>query len=70
VPCNYEMVSLNGYYFVAEFMNSKEPKVCLILVNYNGTDHTLSCVASLDSINYQNYSIIIVDNAMTPLILC
>jgi len=56
------MVSLNGYYFVAEFMNSKEPKVCLILVNYNGTDHTLSCVASLDSINYQNYSIIIVDN--------
>ena len=38
-------------------------KVGIILVNYNGFADTVDCVNSLKKIIYQNYEIIIVDNA-------
>ena len=40
-----------------------EPKVSIILVNYNGEKDTLDCISSLEKITYNNYEIIIVDNA-------
>lgn len=43
--------------------NLKSPKVCIILVNYNGYKDTVECVQSLLECLYDNYEIIIVDNA-------
>jgi GT2 family glycosyltransferase len=39
------------------------PLVYIILVNYNGYKDTIECVNSLKKINYNNYKIILVDNA-------
>lgn len=41
----------------------KEPLVYIILVNYNGLEHTLECIESLQEIDYRNFRIIVVDNA-------
>jgi len=43
----------------------KEPRVAIIVVNYNGFDHSLECVESLLLLDYPNYSIIFVDNGST-----
>lgn len=40
----------------------KIPKICIILVNYNTSQDTLECVNSLLGCNYDNLSIVIVDN--------
>lgn len=40
-----------------------EPKVYIILVNWNGWAHTLECLESLFRINYGNYKVIVCDNA-------
>lgn len=39
-----------------------EKLIYIILVNYNGIDHTLECIQSIKKINYKNYKIIVVDN--------
>jgi len=44
---------------------SSEPLVVIILVNWNGKDVTLDCLASLHDITYRNRSILVVDNAST-----
>lgn len=41
------------------------PLVYIILVNYNGYKDTIECVESLRKINFNNYKIIVVDNAST-----
>lgn len=46
-------------------MIKKMPLVYIILVNYNGYSDTIECVDSLRKIRYENYKIIIVDNAST-----
>lgn len=46
-------------------MKTHEPKVCIILVNYNNHKDTIECVKSLLEIEYSNYHIILVDNAST-----
>jgi len=38
------------------------PKVLLLIVNWNGLNDTLECLASLRKIHYQHYRIIVVDN--------
>jgi len=43
----------------------KQPKVSIVFVNWNGKKYTLDLVESLKKINYNNYDIIIVDNAST-----
>lgn len=43
----------------------KEPKVSIILVNYNGYKDTIECLLSLRKIAYTNYEVIVVDNAST-----
>ena len=42
-----------------------QPKVAIIIVNYNGIQDTIECVKSLDNILYENHEIIIVENAST-----
>jgi GT2 family glycosyltransferase len=44
---------------------SSEPPVVIILVNWNGRDVTLDCLASLRDIAYPNHSTLVVDNAST-----
>lgn len=44
-------------------MESLKPLVYIILVNYKGYADTIDCVNSLLKINYDNYKIVIVENA-------
>ena len=46
-------------------MDSKQPLVSVILLNYNGWNDTVECIRSLQDITYNNYKIIIVDNSST-----
>ena len=39
-----------------------QPKVYIVLVNYNGYKDTLECVKSLKRCVYQNYEIVVVEN--------
>lgn len=41
------------------------PHISIILVNYNGFTDTIECIKSIKRSNYDNYSIIVVDNAST-----
>lgn len=38
------------------------PKVAIIILNWNGWEDTIECLESLNKINYKNYDIILVDN--------
>lgn len=40
-----------------------EPIVYIVLLNWNGLSDTLECIESLQKIKYQNYRIVVVDNA-------
>ena len=39
-----------------------EPKVFIIILNWNGLEDTIKCLESLKKITYSNYEVIIVDN--------
>lgn len=41
----------------------EQPSVSIIVVNYNGTEDTLECLESIQNVDYQNYRIILIDNA-------
>jgi GT2 family glycosyltransferase len=41
------------------------PKVCIVVLNWNGWEDTIECVQSLKAIHYANYEIVVVDNAST-----
>jgi GT2 family glycosyltransferase len=41
------------------------PRVFIIVVNYNGPDDTLECIASVRKINYPDYRVVLVDNGST-----
>lgn len=43
----------------------EEPKVAIVLLNYNGHDDTIRCIDSLKKLDYSNYDIIVVDNGST-----
>ncbi len=45
--------------------DNAQPLVWIIIVNWNGRDDTLACLASLKKITYRNYKIILIDNAST-----
>jgi GT2 family glycosyltransferase len=38
------------------------PKVCIIILNWNGLKDTVECLESLKKITYPNYEVIVVDN--------
>lgn len=42
-----------------------EPRVSIILVNYNGYQDTIECIESLSANSYSNYGIVVVDNQST-----
>lgn len=42
---------------------NNEPLVYIITVNFNGAQHTIEMIKSLENINYKNYKIVVVDNA-------
>jgi len=41
------------------------PKVCIVILNWNGWKDTIECLRSLQNITYVNHAIIIVDNNST-----
>src|SRR3989338_5442408 len=41
----------------------KQPRVSVIILNWNGLDDTIECLESLKKITYPNYEVILVDNA-------
>ena len=40
----------------------KEPRVSIIILNWNGWKDTIECLESLYAIDYQNFDIILIDN--------
>jgi len=42
-----------------------DPKVSIIILNWNGKEDTIECLESLKNISYPNYEIILVDNGST-----
>ena len=40
----------------------REPSVFIVVLNWNGLADTLECVRSLDAIEYQNRTVVVVDN--------
>lgn len=45
--------------------NNFFPSVSIVLLNYNGFEDTIACLKSIKDISYENYNIVIVDNAST-----
>lgn len=43
-------------------MRTAWPAVCIVVLNWNGRDDTLACLASVRQINYPNFRTIVVDN--------
>jgi GT2 family glycosyltransferase len=39
-----------------------EPKVGIVIINWNGLSDTIECLRSLENIRYHNYNVIVVDN--------
>ena len=39
-----------------------QPKVSIIILNYNGVEDTIECLESLSKITYPNYEVILIDN--------
>ena len=44
---------------------SKAGKVYIIVVNFNGSEDTISCLESLDELKFENWQVLIVDNRST-----
>ncbi|MDG7041727.1 MAG: glycosyltransferase family 2 protein [Nitrososphaerota archaeon] len=40
----------------------KQPRVAIIVLNWNGLDDTIECLESLKKVIYQNYEVVVVDN--------
>lgn len=45
--------------------SNSNPLVVIIIVNWNGWSDTLSCLKCLENTSYQNFKVIVVDNAST-----
>lgn len=43
----------------------KQPRISIIILNWNGWEDTIECLESLYKINYLNYEVIVVDNGST-----
>ena len=43
------------------------PKVCIIVLNWNGIKDTIECIESILCLNYTNYEVVIVDNGSTDM---
>ncbi len=45
--------------------HTPSPRVAVIILNWNGKEDTLECLASVDQLDYPNYEVIVVDNGST-----
>lgn len=43
-------------------MNEKAPRIDVIVLNWNGRDDTLECLASMSRLDYPSYRVVVVDN--------
>ncbi len=43
-------------------MIETQPRISIVILNWNGVNDTLECIDSLNKITYKNYEIIVVDN--------
>lgn len=43
-------------------VNSEQPKVAIIILNWNGLEDTVECLESLKGMTYSNYEVVLVDN--------
>lgn len=41
------------------------PSVSIVILNFNGREDTLGCLASFDGLDYANYEVLVVDNGST-----
>jgi GT2 family glycosyltransferase len=39
------------------------PKVCISILNWNGAEKTIACLETVRALDYDNYTVIVVDNA-------
>ena len=46
-------------------MQAAQPKIAIVVLNWNGKDDTLACLESLSKLTYSNVEIIVVDNGST-----
>ena len=46
-------------------MNNSNPRIAIIILNWNGKEDTIECLESLKHITYPNYEILLVDNGST-----
>jgi len=44
-------------------MTHKQPLVYISILNWNGIDETIECLESLQNLDYDNYRIVVIDNA-------
>lgn len=44
---------------------SDAPKIAIVVLNWNGMEDTLECLASVGQLDYPNYEVIVVDNGST-----
>ena len=47
---------------MAQFLNPSNPRVSIVILNWNGLKNTIDCLESLKRTKYPNYEVIIVDN--------
>lgn len=45
--------------------SDKSPKVAVVILNWNGKEDTLECLASVGQLDYPNYEVVVVDNGST-----
>lgn len=58
-------IVVRGVLIVSETSKEKQPRVSIIILNWNGLKDTEECLESLKRITYLNYKVIVVDNAST-----
>lgn len=46
-------------------MNSRAPLVWIVVLNWNGKEDTLQCLASINALTYPNYRVAVLDNSST-----
>ncbi len=47
--------------------SESQPRVCIIIVNWNGGDDTIECLETLTRLDHQNYQIVVCDNQSSDL---
>ncbi|MDP1678930.1 MAG: glycosyltransferase family 2 protein [Candidatus Nitrotoga sp.] len=50
---------------ITEQRSDISPKVAVVILNWNGKDDTLECLASVGQLDYPNYEVVVVDNGST-----